>query len=104
MRFRYAKPGIRAIGLLAAEEEREHARDVGLERQRREVEHQLGVVIIGLRHTDRPVGKVDDRLTALSFGNMNTALDLAHRIEIFGHADTVAGAKPTLQRRDGLSY
>ena len=50
------KLGIRAVGLLLAEREHEHTGDVGLEGDGQQVEHQLGMLVVRLGHTDRPVG------------------------------------------------
>ena len=38
---------------------REDARDVGLKRQRLQVEHQLGVLVEAVRNVGRPLGQLD---------------------------------------------
>ena len=51
-----AKLWVSAIGLFFAECEHEHTRDVGLERERDQIEHQLCVLVIRLGHANRSVG------------------------------------------------
>ena len=69
-----------AAGAVAAHLEREHARDVGGERERLQVEHQLDVLAERVGHADRRAGQLA-RLAAgvVRLDALDAALDLADR-------------------------
>ena len=66
MRLGDADLRVRPLADLARHHEREHARDVGLVRERQQVEHQLDVLVERLRHADRRVGHRDRRSSPAS--------------------------------------
>ena len=85
VRVGHADLRIGARAHLAAEHERAHARQVGLEGQHLQVEHQLGVLLERGRDAGRPL---DDRqlARALLLGLLNAPLDVADRVEVLGRA------------------
>ena len=104
MRFGHANERIRAIGLLAAQQQREDARHVGLKRQRRQIEHQLRVLIVGFGRANRTIGQRDRRLAGLPLGDLNASLNLAHRVEVFRHSGAVRRAQTILQAGNGFLH
>ena len=99
-----AELGIGAVGLLLAQREHEDARDVGLERQGHQVEHQPGVLVVRFRRADGPVGKLEHRLALLALRHLQPPLDLAHGVEILVHAVAVRRAELVLQMRDVVRH
>ena len=81
---------IRAAVQLAAQHEGEDPRDVGLPGQRGEVEQQPDVLGVRLGDADRP-GEVR-QLGVAPLGELDAALDGAHRVQILGDPRPVAGA------------
>ena len=81
---------------LAAQHERNDARQVRLVRQHLQVAHQLHMIVEAVGHAGR---MVDDRqlARALFFGAGNPALDVTDRVEIFHELHAVAGANRSAQ-------
>src|ERR1019366_3288609 len=100
VRIRDADLRIRAIALLARELERNDARDIRLEGQNLQVEHELGVV--GERRGDpyRPIhiGVLVVRHCLL--GTLNLTLDLTNTVEILVQAHAVGTPQASLELRD----
>ena len=76
------------VRLFAADEQREHPRDVSLERKYLQLEHQPRVFVERARDVGRPLGQVERRLSRV-LGVLNARLEGAHRIEILGDARAV---------------
>ena len=92
--MRLVQPDLRihARALLAAIHERGHARDVALERQVLQVEHQLGVIVEPLGHADAgPVVLRQRRFGVLRLGLLDAPLDLAQHVEVVGHRRSIRG-------------
>ena len=73
----------------AIHRERDDARDVGLERQRHQVEHQLEVLGDVVRRADRRVRNIQPRHVLLR-RHLHAPLDLADRVEVVADDDAVA--------------
>ena len=104
VRVGHADLGIALGALLAADQIREHAGDVGLERQRLEVEHEAGVLGERIRNahgTGEALGEV--AFVGLRLDPLNPAFDLADRVEILADAAPVAGPEPPLEPRHVLA-
>ena len=86
---------IDAARRVAAHLEREHARDVRLERERLQIEHQLDVLVERVGHAGRRAGQLA-RLAAhvARFDLLNAPLDLAHVFEIALHPLPIARVEP----------
>ena len=97
MRLRHADLRIRSRAALARELERDDARQIGLERQHLQVEHQLHVVFPRFGHARRPVEIRERRLAVLLLRFLDPALDFAHGIEVLAHLQAIAGAELRLQ-------
>ena len=95
MRLGHADLRIRARAHLSRELERDHARDVGLQREHLQVKHQLRVVFPVGRHTDGPRQHVGQRVAVLLLGLLDAPLDFADRVQILVHA------RPVARRRGG---
>ena len=97
--------GVALRGLLAPDQVREHAGDVGLERERLEVEHQAGVLgeRVGNAHRPREVlGQV--AVAGLRLDPLDAALDLAHRVEVLARPPPVAGPEALLEPGHVLAH
>ena len=87
------------VAELAREHQRRDARDLRLEREHLQVEHQLQV-LLERRPARRPAHRAaSDRRGTLLLGALNPPLDLAHLVEILRQPATVAGRQILLQRR-----
>ena len=86
MRLGDADLRIRPRAHLARELERDDPRDVGLQREHLQIEHQLRVLFPVRRHADRPRQHVRQRIAVLLLGLLDAPLDLAQRVEILVHA------------------
>ena len=95
MRFGQANLGIRAIDVFARHHQRADARDVGLERERLQVEHQLDVFLERLGHAHRLFGHREIAVGRLGF--QDPLLDVADRVEILTQLHAVARAEPPAQ-------
>ena len=100
VRVGHADLGIGAIALLARELERDDARDVSLERQHLEIEHQLRVIgeRRGDAHRTIQVGRRVVHRTAL--GALNLPLDLADALEVLIDANAIGSAHALLEPPD----
>ena len=78
--------------------ERDHAGDVGLERERHQIEHQLEVLGDVGRRADGSVGNLERRHVGF-LGHLHPAFDLAHRVEVVADDHAVADAEARLQAR-----
>ena len=91
---------IRAIAFLARELEGDDARDIRLEGQNLQVEHELGVVGEGRGDPYRPIhiGRrvIGDRL----LGTLDLALDLANAVKILVQTHAIRTAQASLELRD----
>ena len=103
MRIGHADLGIRAQAALAAEHERRDARQVGLERDRLHVEHQRRVVGEEHRHAARHL-EVGRHLARVALGDLDAALDLAHRCEVFVHLAAIRRPERADQRVGALGH
>ena len=91
MRLGQADLGIRAIDVFTRHHERGHARDVGLERQHLQIEHELGVFPEGGRHADRLLRHGEIAVDRLAF--RDALFHVAHGVEIFAELGAVARAE-----------
>ena len=98
MRLGHADVRVGPRAGLARQLERDDARDVGLERQHLQVEHQPDVVFPDRRHAGRPIELRQRRGVAL-LRTLNAPLDLAHRVEILTDLDAIARAQLAPQPR-----
>ena len=91
---------IDAARRVAAHLEREHARDVGLERERLQVEHQLDVLVERVGHAGRRAGQLA-RLAAhvARLDLLDAPLDLADVLEIALHPLPIARVEPPIEIR-----
>ena len=91
---------VRPAGAIASHLEGEHACDVGGERQRLDVEHQLDMLSERIGHAGRRFGQLA-RIAALvaRFHALNATLDLADIFEILVEAMPIVGTQVHLQRR-----
>ena len=104
MRVRHADLRIGHAAELAAEHERDDARQVALIREHLQVAHQLDVIVVRRRDAGRVI---DDRqlLVALLLGPLDAPLDVANRIEILDRASARSlCAERALQLRDLLAH
>ena len=85
-------------GQVAREEQRADAGDVGLERQRQQVELQLDVLVERLRHADRH-GHVCGRDRRRLHRDLQPALDLAHVLARSRRGAARSDALTSLRRR-----
>ena len=74
---------VRAVTDLAADHERDDPRQVGLQRQDLQIEHQLGMLLERGRHAQRPFDR-RQLPRILRRGLLNAPFDIPYRIEIFG--------------------
>ena len=91
--------GERAHALLAAHEVRRHPRQVGLERHQHQVEHEVRVLLEAGGDAGR-LHHVGQLAVALALGDLDAALDVAHRVEIACELRAVAAAELPLQVGD----
>ena len=89
----------RAVADFPGHHERRDARDVGLKRDRHQVEHQFRVFdeVVGnaaRRHRDLEI------LTRPFLGELDAPFDFTHGVEILGHSIPIAGTQPALQTPD----
>ena len=96
VRLAHAEARIRALARLAPRHEREHAREIGLIRDRQQVEHHGHVLFERLRNADRRRERKLRRVARL--GALDTPLDLAHVLEVVVEPPLVRRAHDTLQR------
>src|SRR5688572_3368951 len=100
VRIRDADLDVAPIALLARELERDDARDVGLERQNLQIEHQLRMVGERRGNPHWPVEirrqVARDRL----FSALDLTLDRASAVEILIQACAIGNAHPLLEPRD----
>ena len=82
MRIGHADLGVGAVAGLARELERDDARDVALQRQHLQVEHQPRVVGVRGRHADRPVEIGQRIVRRRRLGLLDAPLDFADGLEI----------------------
>ena len=83
--------GIHAARRVAAHLERKHAGDVGLERQRLQIEHQLGVLLERLRHADGPIWNRETAVVRL--GLRDALLHVADGVEVLTQFQAVVAAE-----------
>ena len=96
--IRDADEVVRLVADLGGHHEGRHAREVALECQRDEIEHQLQVLIEIARNAGRRVRQVDlRRVTPRKL--LHAPLDLAHRLEVVPEHRLVARAEAALQIR-----
>ena len=75
---------------LAAQHERDDARDVGAERQPLQVVHQPDVLVEPLGDAHRPFERRQHLGGAALLGRLNPPLDFAHRVDVVGHRRAIA--------------
>ena len=96
--LRHAALWIDAARSVATHLEREHPRDIGLERQGLQVEHELHMLVERVGHARRRPGQFAGLAgTVAGLDPLNTPLDLAHVLEILRHALTVARVERAIQ-------
>ena len=100
VRVRHADLRIRAIAELARELERDDARDVCLERQNLQIEHQLCVIGEQGGDAHRPIQVGHHVVDRRCLGMLDLPLDLANAVEILIDANTIRYAHALLQPRD----
>ena len=97
MRLGNANLRIGARAALARELERDHAREVRLQREHLQIEHQLDVLLPDLGHAWRAIDSRYRRLGVLTFRALDAPLDLPDRVEILIDLRPIAGAELPLQ-------
>ncbi len=86
---------------VAAHLEREHARDVGLEGQRLQVEHQLDVLVERVGHARGRAGQFAGFARVVAgLDALDAPLDLAHVLEILLHPLAIARVERAVQVGD----
>ena len=104
MRIGDADLRIRAVAGFARQLKRDDARDVALQRQQLQVEHQPGVVGVGGRHAERPIEIGQRILLGGRFGLLNAPLDVADRFQVLVDAVAIARAERVLQPREFFGH
>ena len=84
---------------LARHHEREDAREIGLEGQRQQIEHQPDVLLERLGHADRRVTRRRQLGLGLLLGRLDPPLDFADVIEILAEPGAIARAEAALRDR-----
>ena len=98
MRIGNADLRIGAVAGFARQLKRDDARDVALQRQQLQVEHQSGVVGVGRRHADGPIEIGQRIVRRVGLGLLNAPLDFADRVEILADPARSAGPSVFLSR------
>ena len=101
--FGDAEVRVRPHARLAVHRERDDARDVGLEGQRHQVEHQAEVLGQVVRRADRRVRNLQPRHVLLR-GHLHAPFDLADGVEVSPTDDAVLDAEAGLQPRRLILY
>ena len=91
-----AQVGVGAHAGFVIHRERDHARDVGLERERHQVEHQLEILGDVVGRADRRIRNHQLGVVRL-LGHLHAALDLANGVEIVADDVAVLHAEAGLQ-------
>ena len=96
VRVRDADGGIRPVAQLAADQEGDHACDVGLPGEELQVEHQIDVLLEGVGDTEghREVGR---RLQVAPLRPLDAALHVPDRVEVLRHPARVGRTDGPLQ-------
>ena len=102
MRIRNASLRIGPVAGFARKLEGNHARDIALQRQHLEIEHQSSVVRVGGGNTDRPIQIRQRVVLGIGFRPLNAALHLADRFKILAHPRAIGWAEFSLEPRDIL--
>ena len=84
MRIRNSDFGIGSIRLFAADHEGDHSREIGLEGQDLQVEHQLRVFLECGGHAGRPRQRRQVSRTFM-LGDLDAPFNVTNRIEVFGN-------------------
>ena len=100
VRVRHADFRIGAIAQLARELERDDPRDVRLERQNLQIEHELRVIGECGGDADRPIEVGHRVVHRPGLGTLDLPLDLANAVEILIDANTIGHAHALLEPRD----
>ena len=100
VRVGHADLRIRAIALLARELERDDARDIRLERQNLQVEHELRVIGERGGNAHRPIQIGHRVVRRRCLGTLDLPLDLANAVEILIDAHAIGHAHALLEPRD----
>src|SRR5690606_26062048 len=108
VRLADADLGIGAVARLARELKRDDARDVRLEGERLEVDHELRVIDVRCGHAARAI-EVDIReLRRFRLGLLDPALHLADRLEVLADLRAVRGPERAFEPReiiaDGIEH
>src|SRR5688572_2498930 len=85
--------GIRAEVELAAEHERDDAREVRLKREPLELVHELHMLAESLRNARRALERGQARVVAEPLDRLNSPLDFADRLEILVDLDAIGRAE-----------
>ena len=94
--FGNTQVGVGAHAGFVIHRERDHARDVGLERERHQIEHQLEILGDIVRRADRRIRNHEFGVVRL-LGHLHAAFDLANGVEIVADDDAVLHAEAGLQ-------
>src|SRR5439155_25370134 len=100
VRVGHADLRIRAIALLARELKRDDAREIRLERQNLQIEHELRVIGERGGNAHRPIEVGHRVLHRRGLGTLDLSLDLANAVEIVIDANTIGEAYAPLEPRD----
>ena len=93
---------IGSVAGFASELERNDARDIALQRQHLQVEHQSRVVGISRRHTDGPIQIRQRIVLRVGFGFLNAAFDFADGFKILTDARAVGRSEVAFEAREIL--
>ena len=86
-----------------AHDHREDARDIGLESQRLQIEHQLDVFVERGRNIGGTLRQLN-RLDSARFHALNALLDFANRLQIFGQLGPIARAQRLVEAAHFLHH
>ena len=95
-RVRDAEIGVGSDGLLRCDSQSRHAREIGLIRQRQQVEHDVDLLVDFGRYAHGRIGHGDSG-EILGDHVLNLPLDVAHRSQIVVHAAAVRRAESLLK-------
>ncbi len=99
MRLGHAHLRVTALAEFPGEHEGEDPGLIRLICEGEEIEHEPGVLVVRVGHTDGSSGD-RQRCRALLFGNLQAALDFADVIQIVAQTGAIARAEVVLETRD----
>ncbi len=104
MRIGNADRTIRPVAAFPADHDRDHAREVRLERDHLKIEHQLRMILERARNTHGPLHHRQFQRGALLLRQLDAPLDVANRVHVIAELAAIARAEARLEMRDFLPH